>query len=161
MKNFKKILSIMIFSTLIVACGGKEQTVDLQKNQVEMNGKVITLNDNVKDVIEKLGECKNVKESKSCLFDGNDKTYDYNDIIITTYPQKENDLVSSITVSHQDIKISSGIKIGDSLEQILQAYGDGYVSQDDVACSYEFGDYGIIFYLEDEHIQQYDVYLLQ
>lgn len=160
MKSLKKGICFIFVAVLLMACG-ESKSVKLQNNQVEVNQKVITLNENMSDVIKKLGDYKNMTESKSCLFDGNDKTYEYGSVIVTTYPQNSEDFVSSITVMDKNVKIASDLNVGDSLDKILDTLGDGYTSQDDASCSYEFGDYAIIFYLEDNTVQQYDVYLLQ
>lgn len=158
MRGLKNGLGFICLIVLLMACG-KSDDVKLQNNQVAVNQNVITLKENMSDVIKKLGN-DNDTESKNSLSDGNDKTYEYDSVIMTTYSQNNEDLVSCITVVDKNVKIASGLMIGDSLDKILKTLGEGYTSQDDVSCSYEFGDYAIIFYLEDDIIYKYDLYIL-
>ena len=44
---------------------------------------------------------------------------------------------------------------------IYENYGNDFVSEDDYSITYEYGNYGLVFYLNDSIIEQYDLYLIQ
>ena len=76
-------------------------------------------------VIEALGEPASYFEAASCAFEGLDKIYTYNGYEIDTYPAQERDLVAAVILKDDSVSTAEGICIGDSLEKLLEAYGEG------------------------------------
>lgn len=161
MKKAIKLLCLVSLFFMICACSNGKNNQEIHAKQVKLNDKVITLNDNVDDVIKQLGDPENIEESKSCVFEGNDKVYHYPNIIFNTYPQGDKNFINCITVLTKESEIISQIKVGDSVEQVHEKYGYEVITEDNTIIVYEFEDYGVAFYLNDSKVQQYDLYLIQ
>ncbi len=74
-------------------------------------------------IIEKLGEPLSYYEAASCAFEGLDKIYTYSGFELMTYPAKDKDCVSSVTLKDDSVATAEGICIGDSLDKLKQVYG--------------------------------------
>ena len=91
----------------------------------------------------------------SCVYEGFDKTFDYGEIIIYTYPQGEKDMIWEIDIYREDLPTGKGIKLGSTLDEIKQAYGDGGFGKDDMYVYYlsgkkdDFESFQLNFELED------------
>ena len=85
---------------------------------VRMGGKA-------KKLIKKAGEPEKKKVSKSCAYDGKDRTYQYKDFILYTYSKKDDgsEYVNGITFLTNQVVTKEGIRIGSSLEDVEKAYG--------------------------------------
>ena len=87
------------------------------------NGAKIALNGDMQVIVNALGEPKSYYESASCAFEGMDKTYTYDSIIIDTYPDGEHDYVYRFWFMDDMVQTTEGIKIGDSSDAVAAAYG--------------------------------------
>lgn len=83
----------------------------------------ITMDADAAPIIEKLGEPASYFEAASCAFEGLDKMYTYNGFELDTYPVEDKDYVSSVILKDDSVSTAEGICIGDSLEELQQAYG--------------------------------------
>lgn len=159
-----KLLTIFVCALMIMTgCSNSSQESSqetLNMSDVRVNGQIISLDENVEDVISFLGDY-DLQEYKSCLFEGNDKTFTFNDCIINTYPNGEKDLINSITVLTKQSEIFKDIHIGDTIEDIYSVLKEDNVKLDAVVCIYETDDYGIAFYLDNNQIEEIEVYLIQ
>lgn len=86
----------------------------------------VSVDENMKPILEKLGEPVSYFEAASCAFEGLDKIYTYNDFEIDTYPQGEEDYVSAIILKNDVITTAEGIYIGCSKNDVTAAYGTDY-----------------------------------
>jgi hypothetical protein len=76
--------------------------------------------------IKKAGKAQKTKVSKSCAYDGKDRTYEYKDFILYTYSKSDKgaEYVNGITFKTKKVSTKEGIKIGSSEEKMLETYGD-------------------------------------
>ena len=87
----------------------------------ELKGYVFTA-----DVLAKLGEPVSYFEAASCAFQGLDKVYTYNHYEIDTYPDGDDDRISSIILKDDLIATPEGLSIGMTKADMENAYGTGY-----------------------------------
>lgn len=80
----------------------------------------------MEDVLAKLGEPVSYFEAASCAFQGLDKVYTYNHYEIDTYPDGEEDRISSIILKDDLIATPEGLSIGMTKADMENAYGTGY-----------------------------------
>ena len=78
------------------------------------------------DVLAALGDADEYFESKSCAFDGLDKTYTYKHFEIITYPQNGVDYVSSIYLFDDVLTTKEGLYIGSKKDSMESLYGTSY-----------------------------------
>ena len=118
----------------------KEQGEESQKDalngylfEAEANGKTvsISMDNEMKGILEQLGEAASYFESPSCAFEGLiDKTYTYEHFRIETYPDGETDRVSSVIFLDDIAETTEGISIGMTREDMEKAYGTEYEEKD-------------------------------
>ena len=80
----------------------------------------------MEDVLAKLGEPVSYFEAASCAFQGLDKVYTYNHYEIDTYPDGDDDRISSIILKDDLIATPEGLSIGMTKSDMENAYGTGY-----------------------------------
>lgn len=118
----------------------KEQGDESQKDalngyifEAEANGKTVSvsMDNEMKGILEQLGEAASYFESPSCAFEGLiDKTYTYEHFRIETYPDGETDRVSSVIFLDDIAETPEGIGIGMTKEDMEKAYGTEYEEKD-------------------------------
>ena len=74
--------------------------------------------------ITSLGDDYSYFESPSCAYQGMDKVYTYDSIIIRTYTMDEVDYINSIEIKDDTVETPEGIYIGCTSDQVTEAYGD-------------------------------------
>lgn len=167
MKKTIRILSVICLAAMmfmLVACGGDEKPADAgtQTNpgtSVSASGKYvfnyygtkIAISDEAAPIISAIGEPLNYFEAPSCAFEGIDKTYTYVDVVIITYPDGSTDRISTIRLTADTVSTAEGIAIGSTLDDIVAAYGDGYV-QDVNSYTYTDGGTKLMFVLENDAV---------
>lgn len=135
----------------LTACGGKEQpgssggqtsqpgqtSQSAQSNQSARPGvadvteyvfrsgdAVVSIDQDMAEVLAALGEPKEYFEAESCAFEGLDKTYTYSGFVITTRPDGEKDFVNSIALTDDSAATPEGLYIGSSSADVTAAYGE-------------------------------------
>lgn len=112
------------------------------------DGYVVTINDNMADVLAALGEPLSYFEAASCAFEGMDKTYTYSGFVITTQPGEDlQDYINFIRLTDDSVATPEGVYIGCSADEVTAAYGEG--SRTETVISYTKGDTAMNFILED------------
>lgn len=81
------------------------------------------LNTDVSSLLEAFGEDFSVSTAPSCLYDGEDKVFDYTFASIFTYPSGDIDLIDEIYIFDGDYQTPKGIKIGSTLSEVKAQYG--------------------------------------
>ncbi len=151
----KKILIAIIAVVILLAgCGGGEQAQSSNQEQgfvFDYNGTSIIVNTDVEPVLKELGEPLDYFEAESCAFQGLDKTYYYNGFELTTYPNSEDDYISSIYFQDDSVSTSEGIYIGSSVDDVLKAYGEDY-SGGENAYIYTKGDTSLTIITQDDEV---------
>ncbi len=137
-----------------------ETTANTVENQVssqniedvyvfEDNGKKIPLGAEYNSL--DLGEPKDYYEVQSCAFDGMDKIYTFENYEVHTYPEDGTDKVLSVYFLNDQVATTEGVKIGDSMDKMVEVYGDNY-EQLDTQYTYTKGLTQIRFIVEDNAI---------
>lgn len=71
-----------------------------------------------------LGTPDDTLEAPSCIHEGYDIVYYYSGLEIVTAPSAAGNVVTSITVTSDEIETEEGVTIGSSFESVVAAYGD-------------------------------------
>ena len=163
----KNLLIILVVILLIV--GGVEIFLTLQNsnnnsNNIDQSAKsenqedVYAFADGGKEIIlgeefskEKLGEEEAYSEIASCAFEGLDKTYTYTDYEITTFPDGKKDRIYSIYFLDTEVATKEGVKVSDSIDDMINAYGEDYEKQGN-QYTYTKGKTNLEFIIENDVI---------
>lgn len=113
-------------------------------------GVTVEVDADMAPILQALGEPASYFEAASCAFEGLDKIYTYNSFEIDTYPSQDRDLVSAVVLKDDSVTTAEGICIGDSLEKLLETYGDG--AQESGMLVYEKDGMKLCFILQDDSI---------
>jgi hypothetical protein len=97
-----------------------------------LNGAAYKLKTDIKPLLDALGSGYELTAAVSCLYVGEDKTYAYPDVSISTFPQGDSDIIDEIDLLTDKYATSRGVRVGDTLERVKAAYGencsdDGYI----------------------------------
>lgn len=85
---------------------------------------VVSIDQDMAEVLSALGEPKEYFEAESCAFEGMDKTYTYSGFVITTRPDGEKDFVNSIALTDDSVTTPEGLYIGSAAADVTAAYGE-------------------------------------
>ncbi len=105
----------------------------------------------MEEAMAALGTEKDYFEAASCAFQGQlDKTYTYDHFEVKTYPSEDGskDFVSYINLFDDTVSTQEGVYIGDDVEKVKEAYGEGY-TESGSALVYENGGMKLQFLVED------------
>ncbi|MBP7319428.1 MAG: hypothetical protein KA953_00025 [Lachnospiraceae bacterium] len=163
----RKLISMLFIFLAIAFLGGcadkkTESGKDkkMQVGEVSIQGEVFSVTSPFESMKEKLGEPENYQESKSCLYDGFDKTYQYSNLIITTYPSKGKEYISSITLlkNTKDLDYQSYVKLGESKKNLEKALQGKKYGTSPTCYQLEEEKVGFAFYLEGENVTKIEIY---
>ena len=151
----KRMFAIIVTALLAVAMvlsgcaapsgGSKSGEFAAQDIALTVAGVTVRPNDTVDSLLVALGTGYEYSEAISCTYamngvdgaDGMDKTFDYGDACIITYPLKPGqDYINSIETYSAQWKTTKGITIGSTLADITAAYGSGYVDNGGIVTYY-------------------------
>ncbi len=128
----------------------QEQTAAARGYVFMTGGVTVEMDGDMAPVLEALGEPVSYFEAASCAFEGLDKIYTYNGFEIDTYPAGDTDLVSAVILKDDSAATVEGICIGDSLDKVLEAYGEG--KQENGMLTYEKDGMKLCFILQDDSV---------
>jgi hypothetical protein len=123
------------------------------------NGINIVLNDNIEQIISKIGDANNIFEAPSCAFEGIDKIFYYDNFYINTYPDGDKDLILSITLTDESAQTPERLGIGMKLEDMINAYGNNYDNNFDLY-TYIKGDAELAFFFDGDILVDIAYYFL-
>ena len=150
----KKLFIILITFTLILsfaACSSQEapadsdrqEAADMQEsedtqtaedvsgpfNENDMifvyNGVSYPISTEAQPLLDVFGSDYEEITAPSCSFDGEDKQFIYDFATVYTYPVDGVDLLNEIYVYDGDFTTNRGISLGDTLDDVIEAYGEG------------------------------------
>lgn len=127
------------------------ETADYKGYVFVYNDVVIEIDSAADSVLEQLGEPNSYFEAPSCAFDGIDKIYTYNSFELDTYPIEGEDFISSVLFKDDSITTMEGIGIGDSLEKLIETYGENLIEENGMVVYCKAG-MKLCFILEDDFI---------
>lgn len=91
------------------------------------NGNAIGVNMDMDSIVACMGEPIQIDTAPSCYYDGDDKTYIYNDYTIYTYTYDGSVYYSQeVEYTSNTVYTDKGIHIGSTLAEVESAYGTGY-----------------------------------
>lgn len=128
----------------------QEQTTAVKGYVFVTGGVTVEMDGDMAPVLAALGEPASYFEAASCAFEGMDKIYTYNGFEIDTYPAQDTDLVSAVILKDDSVTTAEGICIGDPLEKLLAAYGEG--NQENGMLVYEKDGMKLCFILQDDSV---------
>lgn len=74
-----------------------------------------------------LPEAASVYTVPSCAIEGTDNVYNYETFEVTAYNDGIGEVIYSIYIIDPNISTPEGLALGDSLDRVVELYGDGYV----------------------------------
>ena len=137
-QNRSRILIAAIALCLIMAACGKGEPAPTggfgEKDLgIAIGGQTYYLREDSAALISALGDDYEYSEVVSCVYDGKDKTFEYDGITIGTVPVDGKDLIEVITLTRDSYATLRGARVGDSLDTVKSLYGenlldDGYLT---------------------------------
>lgn len=119
----------------------------------------------VDELLAALGEPVETVSSPSCVFEGEDREHVYEYGSIYTNPIDGADVWYEFYIYDIGMSTTRGLSVGDSVEKMLELYGEGYYSEGEGMYTYSLSgdpeDYGspcLIFESEDGVIVTIDIY---
>ena len=88
------------------------------------NGVQIRMNAPADDVIAALGDGYTYFEAPSCAYEGMDKVYTYNSIVVRSYTRDGADYIAAVELKDDTVATAEGIRIGSTEEEVTAAYGE-------------------------------------
>lgn len=121
------ILLVLILLLGLCACGGKNGAFSEADLSLTVEGTSVTAKSSVEEILTALGDGYTYSEAISCVYEGMDKTYDYENVTLYTYPDGDADRLMEIYCVGGNVTTSKGITFGSTKAEITAQYGDGYV----------------------------------
>ena len=156
MKKIGKILFVLLISlSLLTACGDKKQEVSDNKGDDEAvyslkyNGMTMTPGELFSTDI--FGDYLDYTELTTCAFEDMDRVYTYEHYEISTYTLNKEERILSVLFIDQEIATPEGVRQGDSIDSMLNAYGNDY-QQFDNLYEYSRGKTLLDFIVENDVI---------
>ncbi|MDO4568581.1 MAG: hypothetical protein Q4B99_06455 [Clostridia bacterium] len=104
---------------------------------IAVDGKVYSIRSDSAPLIAALGDDYEYSYSVSCVYDGDDKLYDYAGISVSTVPVDGKDIIEMITIDGAGYATLRGVGIGAALEDIVAAYGEDYFDDGYITYTYD------------------------
>ncbi len=144
--KLQRILPIFLAFTLCLLCScGAKGSFGKNDLVILVDGTAVTADMSVDRVLEILdaayGE-REYAEAISCVYEGMDKTYTYENAVLYTYPGEKEDRLMEVTFDGGSVQTEKGIRIGSSREDILTAYGEHPTVETGSMISYELPSSG-------------------
>lgn len=155
----KKIIIIAICFVLILGCEKKEQNEinDLQFTHNSFEIKPGIMFNNIKYL---LNETNDIRSITSNYNEQEANVYEYDNFEIETYyDNNQNEKIYSIRLTNAQEQTNEGIKIGDTIDNMISTYGQKYELLSDNVYLYNFDDINITFTINDNKINEIVYYL--
>lgn len=122
-----KRLTVLILSALMLlslcACDGGGET-DTDAYVFKKGSVSIEVDADLASIVAALGEPTEYDEKPSCGHTGTSLFYSYAGFEIESYPKGNKDLVFRVTLFDDSVSTAEGIRVGDSRENVIDAYGE-------------------------------------
>lgn len=99
---------------------------------IECQGVTARLLEDAAPLLTSLGDEYQLSEAESCVYEGMDKTFDYGHAVVYTVPSGDLDLLDGLDTLDERIMTARGIRVGDSRDAVLAAYGPQAGSESDL-----------------------------
>ena len=110
-----------------------------------------------------LGDGYEYGETVSCVYEGYDKTYTYPDIVVSTVPDGDTDIIEMFTINGKSASTTRNITVGATKEEVIAAYGDnywddGYMNYTESGDENNISEMRIQFELENDVVKHIFIY---
>lgn len=143
----KKTIIILITAILLFGCSKSQN----DNYRFKLANQEITMGQEAKAIIAKLGTPKDQYSSPSCAFVGEDTVYDYGNYQITTFVSEGVEKFTGVYLIDKTISTKEGVRIGSSFDEMIAAYGDKYVESYG-SYTYSLGATDLSFVIADKVI---------
>ena len=140
----KKLITVFIIAAMLllaVACTGGNAAPQGDFTKADMGIKIgdttYSIRTDSAPLIEALGPDYEYSYVVSCVYDGDDKTYEYDGIVVSTVPVDGKDIIEMITITSANYTTLRGITVGATLDDIVAAYGDKYFDDGYITYTYD------------------------
>ncbi|MCI6654913.1 MAG: hypothetical protein MSH21_06615 [Clostridium sp.] len=126
MKTVLKKLVVFVVTAAVILSGNVSTGKAASKGYVfKYKGVSVQMHSDASKLIKKAGKVLKKKETKSCSYKGLDRVYQYKDFILVTYSNSKNgkQYVNGIKFRNKNVSTKEGIKIGSSLNSVINKYG--------------------------------------
>ena len=163
-------IGTLLAVALLAACGGgnggASDAFTLESDVgIQIGDTWYPPHSDVAPLLEALGTDYETFADPSCLYEGEDKEFRYSGISILTNPNGDMDVWYSLEITTDEYPTARGIKVGDTRDALIEAYGDGYYMESDYQMVYsvsgEKGDLAspcIIFDITDDKVSKIAIY---
>jgi hypothetical protein len=165
MKKLTLIILTMLVIAMLCACGGnstdnnttpKDTSPSSNTPNTTPTGYLFTYNgvqfgvDMAADaVLTQLGEAKDKHTTESCAFGGEDTVYYYSSIQISTNNELGYERIYSIYLEDDLVATEKGICVGNTADDVRNAYGEPSAKSTDTCLIYEKDSMSLSFNLTD------------
>ena len=130
---------------------------------VVINGVKYPVREDSEKVLGVLGSDYILEEMISCVYDGNDKTFTYDGIIVSTVPIDGKDIVEMFTITGGDYTTARGIGVGATMSEVVAAYGenywdDGYINYTESANPENISEMRVQFFFDGDKVSEIYIY---
>lgn len=130
---------------------------------VVIDGKIYPVRVDSASVLSALGENCEKTETISCVYDGYDKTFEYDGIIVSTVPVDGKDVIEMFTITGPEYKTTRNITVGATREEVIAAYGenywdDGYVNYTESGDPENISEMRIQFLFDGDTVDEIYIY---
>ena len=124
MKKLVFFALVLALTVGLCACGADSGFSESDLS-LTVNGVAVTAKSSVEDLVAAFGEEYTYSEAISCVYEGMDKTFTYEDFSLYTYPDGSGDCLMEIYCVDGDVTTSKGITLGSTKADVEAAYGKG------------------------------------
>ena len=145
MKKLFILITIIMLITAFAACTAQDSqgdtsvqdTEDLKDTQESFGafnekdmifsykGVSYPISTDAQPLLEAFGDDYEQITAPSCSFVGEDKQFIYDFATVYTYPMDGVDLINEIYIYSAEFETNRGISLGDTLDKVIDAYGEG------------------------------------
>ena len=153
-----------------IAAGAEPEALSMEKDMgISVNGVWFPIWDDVSGLldalVDALDEDYEMSSAPSCVFEGEDKEFDFDGLLVLTNPDGARDLWYGILLTGDTFATSRGIRVGSHIDDVMTAYGENYFREGQNIITYSIsgieGDIAspcIQFIVEDEHVTEIEIY---
>lgn len=120
------LISALVLALLLTGCSSAQEGFGQDDLGLELEGNTYYLRTDSAPLIEALGDGYEYSEMVSCVYDGKDKTFSYPGLNVNTVPVDGKDIIEMLTLTDGTYATLRGVRVGDSREQVIAAYGEDY-----------------------------------
>ena len=148
------------------AAAGVDMTMTLEKDLgISVNGTWFPILKDVQPLIAALGSDYELETWPSCVFEGEDKVCIYSQCEVYTNPSAQQDTWYDIVLTDDTLSTARGIKVGDTLAAVQQAYGEKFYWEGNEILTYSIsgvqGDIAspcILFTIVSDKVERIEIY---